>query len=63
MFNAFGTEGLELFTWIVAFLVAFGAALSAGHLIKVMREDQAESEEEDHNNVQEEDTNQQVPQV
>ncbi|WKN29978.1 hypothetical protein PZB74_13490 [Porifericola rhodea] len=42
MFNAFGTEGLELFTWIVAGLLGTVAALVASHVMTVVKEDNDE---------------------
>nr|WKN37578.1 hypothetical protein K4G66_02490 [Tunicatimonas sp. TK19036] len=39
MFEAHGTEGLELFTWIVGGLVGFGAALTFTHFLSVTKED------------------------
>ena len=39
MFDANGTEGLELFTWIVAGLIGLGAAITFGHYLLVSKED------------------------
>lgn len=39
MFDANGTEGLELFTWIVAMLIGLVAALTFTHALTVTREE------------------------
>ncbi|MGB3850780.1 MAG: hypothetical protein WA958_12495 [Tunicatimonas sp.] len=39
MFDANGTEGLELFTWIVAALAGTIAAITFGHFLLVNDED------------------------
>lgn len=41
-FDAYGTEGLELFTWIVAGLVGIAAGLGFAHFLKVNQEDKEE---------------------
>lgn len=48
MFEAFGTEGLELFTWIVAGLLGLIAALVATHVLTVVNEDKEEEADERH---------------
>ena len=48
MFEAFGTEGLELFTWIVAGLLGLVAALITNHVLTVIREDKEEDEKHVH---------------
>ncbi len=40
MFDANGTEGLELFTWIVGGLIGFLAALTFTHFLAVQKEDE-----------------------
>ncbi|WKN42489.1 hypothetical protein [Tunicatimonas pelagia] len=45
MFDANGTEGLELFTWIVGGLIGFIAALTFTHFLAVQKEDEEISEE------------------
>lgn len=42
-FNTHGTEGLELFTWIVAGLIGIVAGLIFAHLLKVKEEDKEEN--------------------
>lgn len=49
MFDANGTEGLELFTWIVACLIGLVAALVLTHTLTVTREDNTTEEIEDEN--------------
>jgi hypothetical protein len=39
MFDANGTEGLELFTWIVGGLIGLIAALTFTHFLLVQKED------------------------
>jgi len=39
MFDANGTEGLELFTWVVGGLIGLIAALSLTHFLLVQKED------------------------
>ena len=39
MFDANGTEGLELFTWVVAGLIGLVAAVTFGHYLLVNEED------------------------
>ena len=39
MFDANGTEGLELFTWMVAGLIGLVAAVGFGHFLLVNEED------------------------
>lgn len=39
MFDANGTEGLELFTWIVAALIGLVAAIALGHFLLVNEEE------------------------
>lgn len=48
MFDAHGTEGLELFTWIVGGLVGLIAALTFTHFLSVNKEDQEVDEEVHH---------------
>lgn len=48
MFEAFGTEGLELFTWIVAGLLGLVAALIGNHVLTVIKEDKEEDIDEKH---------------
>lgn len=47
MFDANGTEGLELFTWIVAALIGLVVALALTHALTVTKEEEdvAEGEE------------------
>lgn len=49
MFDANGTEGLELFTWIVACLIGLVAALVLTHTLTVTKEDSAAEEVENEN--------------
>ena len=44
-FDANGTEGLELFTWIVAALIGNVAAIAFTHFLSVNEEDRAEGAE------------------
>ena len=44
-FDAYGTEGLELFTWIVAGLAGIGAGLIFAHFLKVNEKDKEEEAE------------------
>ena len=44
-FDAYGTEGLELFTWIVAGLVGISAGLIFAHFLKVSEKDKEEEAE------------------
>ncbi len=46
MFDANGTEGLELFTWIVAGLLALVAALVLTHVLTVTHSEGGEGVEE-----------------
>ncbi len=46
MFDANGTEGLELFTWIVGALLGLVAALTFTHFMTVKKEDDEEDVEE-----------------
>lgn len=46
MFDANGTEGLELFTWIVAALVGLVAALVFTHVLTVIKEEGGKEGEE-----------------
>ncbi len=39
MFDANGTEGLELFTWVVGFIIAIAGALVLTHARSVSKED------------------------
>ena len=48
MFDANGTEGLELFTWIVGGLVGLIAALTFAHFLSVQKEDKDVEEEVHH---------------
>lgn len=53
MFDANGTEGLELFTWVVGFLLALVGALTLTHARSVSKEDNSkegleEAEEHHH---------------
>ena len=41
-FDANGTEGLELFTWIVGALIGLVAAITFTHFLSVNEEDQVE---------------------
>ena len=50
MFDANGTEGLELFTWIVGGLVGFIAALTVTHFLSVSEEDKEVEEDVHHDN-------------
>ena len=43
MFDANGTEGLELFTWIVAGLIGVAAAITFGHFLLVNEEDREDA--------------------
>ncbi len=45
LFNAFGTEGLEIFTWIVAGLIGIGAGVIFGHILSVKEEEKEEKAE------------------
>ena len=45
MFDANGTEGLELFTWIVGGLLGIIAALTFTHFLSVQEEDKEAGEE------------------
>ena len=45
MFDANGTEGLELFTWIVGGLLGIVAALTFTHFLAVQKEDEEIHEE------------------
>ncbi|MEM6842115.1 MAG: hypothetical protein AAF944_10950 [Bacteroidota bacterium] len=45
MFDANGTEGLELFTWIVGGLLGIAAALTFTHFLAVQKEDSENDEE------------------
>lgn len=47
MFDSFGTEGLSLFTWIVAGLLGLVAALVTSHVMTVMKEDSDVEEHEE----------------
>ncbi|MDF9798321.1 hypothetical protein OKW21_003584 [Catalinimonas alkaloidigena] len=49
MFDSFGTEGLSLFTWIVAGLLGLVVALVTSHVMTVMQEDK---EIEEHENTE-----------
>ena len=44
-FNTHGTEGLELFSWIVAALVGIGAGVVFGHFLMVKEKDKKEETE------------------
>jgi hypothetical protein len=44
-FNAHGTEGLELFTWIVAGLVGIGAGVVFAHFLKTKEDEKEEKTE------------------
>ncbi|MEQ9439988.1 MAG: hypothetical protein RIG62_13115 [Cyclobacteriaceae bacterium] len=50
MFDANGTEGLELFTWIVGGLVGFIVALTVTHFLSLQKEDEEAEEEVHHDN-------------
>ncbi|MGB3588594.1 MAG: hypothetical protein WBA23_18750 [Tunicatimonas sp.] len=45
MFDANGTEGLELFTWIVGGLIGLLAALTFTHFLAVQKEDEEAADE------------------
>jgi len=47
MFEAYGTDGLEVFTWVVAGLVGTIAALVTTHVLKVTKEESQEEEATD----------------
>ena len=42
MFDANGTEGLELFTWVVGGLIGLIAAITFTHFLSVNEEDKEE---------------------
>jgi hypothetical protein len=42
-FDAYGTTGLEVFTWVVAVLAAVGAGVSFNHFLKVNETDKEEA--------------------
>ena len=44
MFDANGTEGLELFTWIVGGIIGIVAALTFTHFLSVLKSDEEEVE-------------------
>lgn len=48
MFESFGTEGLSLFTTIVAALIGLVTALIATNVITVFKEDKEEETEDTH---------------
>jgi len=39
MFDAYGTEGLEIFTWVVAGLIGIIGGLVTTHILSVKQED------------------------
>jgi hypothetical protein len=47
MFDAYGTGGLEIFTWVVAGLIGTIAALVFTHTLKVVQQDKEEEMEEE----------------
>jgi len=44
MFDANGTDGLELFTWVVGGLIGVIAALTFTHFLAVQKEDEEDKE-------------------
>ncbi len=45
MFEAYGTDGLEIFTWVVAGLVGLIGGLVTTHLLSVKQEEEEEQED------------------
>lgn len=56
MFDANGTEGLELFTWVVGGLIGIIAALTFTHFLAVQKEDTEVEDVEDTESKQHHDT-------
>lgn len=47
MFEAYGTQGLEVFTWVVAGIIGIVGALVTTHVLSVTQEESKEEEEEE----------------
>jgi nucleoside permease NupC len=47
MFEAYGTQGLEVFTWVVAAIIGIVGALVTTHVLSVTQEESEEEEEEE----------------
>ncbi len=45
IFQAYGTEGLDLFVWVVAGLIGIVAALGFAHFLRVNKAEETEEEE------------------